>query len=159
MGTKPKTVAVCMIYFPAEDGQTSWCGSSLESMGYNSHPQVLQTAIQQMFTLATSSISIPGVDRVVPIPLFEVLDGKTPSHYHHRVEPSILGGQRMASIISQGILPHKTDEMMVADEDDCASSQDPDVSASSPKCKDGQKSEGSLLARKRWGYSVPCFRA
>lgn len=99
--TKPSIVAVCMIYFPSEDQASSWCGASLERMGYNDQPHLLQNAIQQLFSMATKAVQIPGVDTVVPIPLFEALDGKTPSHYHHRVEPSIEGGRKMASIISQ----------------------------------------------------------
>jgi len=51
--------------------------------------------IRTVFELATKKIRVPGV-AVVAFPLFEVLDGKTSSDYHSRVEPSSAGGRKMA---------------------------------------------------------------
>lgn len=47
---------------------------------------------------AVSRIRIPG-SQVIPVPLFRVLDGKTPSDYVQRVEPSPSGGCKMAEFL------------------------------------------------------------
>merc|ERR1712192_54487 len=98
----PAAVLVCMIYFPSEHQTPSWCSSALGRMGYNSRPQLLQSAIQQMFTIATQNVSIPGT-KVIPVPLFEKLEGKTRSDYLHRVEPSATGGAKLAEFILQHV--------------------------------------------------------
>jgi len=64
-------------------------------MGYDCAPGRLQAAIRAVFNLATRRIRIPGVD-VIAYPLFEVLDGSNSADYVQRVEPSPLGGQKMA---------------------------------------------------------------
>lgn len=45
-----------------------------------------------------SKISIPGTD-VIPVPLFNVLDGKNPHDYIARVEPSSQGGRKVAEYL------------------------------------------------------------
>merc|ERR1712113_653658 len=81
-----------------EHQSTSWCSGSLERMGYNHQPQVLQAAIHQMFSLATSEVSVPGVV-IRPVPLYEALNGKNHRHYLHRVEPSVEGGEEIARLV------------------------------------------------------------
>jgi hypothetical protein len=43
-------------------------------------------------------ISIPGTE-VIPVPLFNVLDGKNPRDYVARVEPSSQGGRKVAEYL------------------------------------------------------------
>lgn len=43
-------------------------------------------------------ISIPGTE-VIPLPLFNVLDGKNTDDYVARVEPSPQGGRKMAEYL------------------------------------------------------------
>ena len=94
---KPKKVLICTIYYPEERAAGSWADAALSAMCYNSDPGKLQCAIRQIFRHATSKIRIPGVEVVVPVPLFEVLDAKNPRDYEQRVEPSVEGGRKMAA--------------------------------------------------------------
>lgn len=94
---KPRAVIVCMIYYPLEDGvskQKSWADTQLKLLGYNRFPRQLQTAITQMYELATKKIKIPGT-KVVPCALFEAMDGKNGDDYTARVEPSAEGGRKI----------------------------------------------------------------
>lgn len=63
---------------------------------YNRWPGRLQLAIRKMFEHATSQIRIAGTE-VVPVPLYEVLDGSNSDDYVQRVEPSPQGGMKMAA--------------------------------------------------------------
>ena len=96
--TKPKHVLVCMIYYLDERPGTSWADGALSLLGYNRDPKKLQMLIRKTYELATSRIRIPGVE-VVPVPLFEALDGTRTEDYVARVEPSAGGGRRMAELI------------------------------------------------------------
>jgi hypothetical protein len=84
-----------MYYYLDETPTPSWAGPALSCLGYNRTPQKLQTLIRRGFVEATSKITIPGVE-VVPVPLFNVLDGKNSRDYVARVEPSSQGGRKMA---------------------------------------------------------------
>ena len=96
--TKPKRVLVCMIYYLDETPSPSWAGVALKALGYDADPERLQFLIRRMFQEAVSKIDIPGTT-VIPVPLFEVLDGKTSGDYEQRVEPSSQGGQKMAEYL------------------------------------------------------------
>jgi len=63
---------------------------------YNRFPGRLQLAVRQMFEQATRRIRIEGVE-IVPVPLFEILDGSDTRDYVERVEPSPQGGKKMAN--------------------------------------------------------------
>jgi len=102
---KPALVIVCMIYYPDETATGSWADAVLEKMGYDIDPKKVQAFISQLFEHATSKISIPGT-KVVPLPLFEVLDGRTSSQYVERVEPSNEGGRLMAHQIWEYVKLH-----------------------------------------------------
>ncbi|EUC41733.1 hypothetical protein COCMIDRAFT_29550 [Bipolaris oryzae ATCC 44560] len=95
--TKPRTVVVCMIYFPLESGkgQSGWADGKLRVLGYERDPGQLQAAIRELYKSATEEIKVEGV-QVVPCALFEVLDGKGAGDYVERVEPSGEGGRKMA---------------------------------------------------------------
>lgn len=96
--TKPKKILICMIYYPDEAQDSSWADTPLGALGYNSNPAKLQTIIKRMFEEATSRIRIEGSE-VIPVPLFHVLDGKNTEDYVARVEPSALGGKKMAEYL------------------------------------------------------------
>ncbi|EFY93163.1 hypothetical protein MAC_00946 [Metarhizium acridum CQMa 102] len=104
---KPRAVVVCMIYFPLEAQaakQDSWADASLGALGYNRWPHRLQAAITKMYELATQKVQIPGLS-VIPVALFETLDGKRGGDYVQRVEPSVEGGRKMASQLVAVINP------------------------------------------------------
>jgi len=67
-------------------------------MGYNSNPKKLQLLIKKIFEQATSNIKINGSE-VIPIPFFDVLDGKITDDYIARVEPSVSGGRKLAEFL------------------------------------------------------------
>lgn len=96
--TKPKKILVCMIYYLDETPTPSWAGRALRCLGYDSNPQKLQCLIRRMFVDATSKIRISGTE-VIPVPLFNALDGKTSEDYIARVEPSSQGGKKMAEYL------------------------------------------------------------
>jgi len=104
---KPRKLVICMIYYPDERAGGSWADGALGLLCYNCCPERLQCVIRAVFRLATSKISIPGTE-VVPFPLFNVLDGKSTADYCQRVEPSPVGGQKMAKAIMEAIVPGKT---------------------------------------------------
>ena len=105
--TSPKRILVCMIYYPEENPSPSWAGTALRSLGYDKNPERLQWFIRRMFVEATSKIRIHNSKDVVPVPLFEVLDGKTREDYVARVEPSPEGGRKMAEYILRIIEQHE----------------------------------------------------
>ena len=96
--TKPKKVLVCMIYYPDENPTPSWANGALGALNYNKNPVKVQLLIRKAFEEATSKIKIEG-SQVIPVPLFNVLDGKRSEDYVARVEPSALGGERMAEFL------------------------------------------------------------
>ena len=93
--TRPRKIVICMIYYLDEDpASESWANPTLRCLGYNSNPGKLQLLIRRVYQEATCKIKVDGV-AVEPFPLFEVLDGKNPADYEARVEPSVLGGEKM----------------------------------------------------------------
>lgn len=100
--TRPKRILVCMIYFLDEAPTPSWAGGALGAMGYNRNPAKLQLFIKKIFEEATSQIKIEGTE-VIPIPLFNALDGKCSQDYVARVEPSAIGGKKMAEYLMDAI--------------------------------------------------------
>lgn len=118
---KPRAVIVCMIYYPLEANtaskmgkaataiaslvssksssatsqQSSWADTQLRMLGYDDHPEVLQSAIRLVYEHATKQIRVEGT-QVIPCALFEVLDGKRSGEYTARVEPNGEGGRKMA---------------------------------------------------------------
>jgi hypothetical protein len=95
---KPKKILVCMYYYLDKNPTPSWAGCALGCLGYNRTPHKLQTLIRRAFEEATTKIQIPG-SQVVPVPLFNVLDGENSRDYVARVEPSSQGGRKMAEYL------------------------------------------------------------
>lgn len=93
---KPKLVIVCMIYYPHEKPGGSWADTTLSLLRYNTSPGRLQHLIRKVYELGTCQVQVQGV-KVVPCPLFEILDPSVDSKdYIARVEPSEIGGKKMA---------------------------------------------------------------
>jgi hypothetical protein len=99
----PKKIVVCMLYFLDETPGNSWAEQTLAALGYNKNPQHLQAVLRSAFRDATQQIRIPGTE-VVAVPLFRSLNGKTPSDYAQRVEPSAIGGAKMGRQLVEAIL-------------------------------------------------------
>ena len=59
----------------------------------------IQSLIRSLYKHATCNITIEGVEDTIALPLFETLDGKRSEEYVQRVEPSSLGGEKLASAI------------------------------------------------------------
>merc|ERR1712046_316217 len=95
---KPKLVIVCMLYYLDEQSNGSWADKVLRLLGYDDNPAKLKAVIKRVYELGICAIQIPGV-KVVPFPLFQVLDGTDPEDYIQRVEPSVRGGRRMAGAL------------------------------------------------------------
>jgi len=89
--------AVCRFYalvFPMFSSRVD--AAVLSPLGYNSNPGRLQRLIRKIYELGTCEVRVPGT-RVIPCPLFEILDASPDSgDYIQRVEPSEAGGIKMA---------------------------------------------------------------
>jgi len=96
---KPKKVVICMLYYLDETSGGSWADQVLAMLGYDKNPGKLQAVMRKVYAWGVSQIKIPGVE-VVPLALYEVLDGKNTSDYVQRVEPSVTGGEKMAKAIA-----------------------------------------------------------
>mmetsp|Transcript_46148 Transcript_46148/g.107847 ORF Transcript_46148/g.107847 Transcript_46148/m.107847 type:complete len:316 (-) Transcript_46148:91-1038(-) len=106
--TKPKKIIVCMLYYLDETPGGSWADGTLQALGYNTNPDKLQTVMRQVYSWGVSQLSIPDVT-IVPLPLYEVLDGKDTTDYVARVEPSEKGGQKMGKAIAEAILAQENE--------------------------------------------------
>lgn len=99
---KPRLLIVCMLYYPDERSTGSWADRTLDLLNYSTSPGRVQTILRRLFELAISSVRVPGC-RVRPVPLFSVLDGKNSEDYCQRVEPSAIGGRKVARLIVEAI--------------------------------------------------------
>jgi len=105
---KPRAVLVCMIYYPDERAGGSWADFTLGTLGYNEDPTKLQLIIKTIFEkIAEKGFHVPGLSRVVPFPLFSILNGKNHSDYVQRVEPSVQGGRKMAVAFADELLSQR----------------------------------------------------
>jgi len=100
---RPKCVVACMYYYFDERPGGSWADYVLSKLGYDRDPTKLQLVMREVFAAATENINLVGV-KVIPLPLYTVLDGKNPADYEQRVEPSVQGGQKMAKVMIDHIL-------------------------------------------------------
>ncbi|CAK9023943.1 unnamed protein product [Durusdinium trenchii] len=96
--TRPRKIGVCMIYNLDERNGESWANMALCILCYTCFPGMLQRRMRLVFELATSRIKVPGSE-LVPISLADALDGRCTEDYHQQVEPSVIGGQKMARLI------------------------------------------------------------
>ena len=103
-GHHVSAVAVCCIYYPCLEGLGSWADLGLGLLRYDSEPARLQLILREIYRQAVAEIRLPGV-RVVPIPLYEFLDPGAPGDYVARVEPSVVGGRKLANGILACLQP------------------------------------------------------
>jgi hypothetical protein len=97
--TKPSKIVVCMIYYPDEQHDIpTWADSTLQILGYNTNSNKLQTFIRKMYNDIITTIQIKDTEMIY-IPLYRILDGTNTDDYVARVEPSVLGGKKMAEYI------------------------------------------------------------
>ena len=98
---RPRLCIVCMVYYPqlSSLGAASWASHSLGQMGYTQRPELLQSIIRAVYQHGVRALAAPEGTRVVPLPLFEVLDPASGADYLQRVEPSRQGGEKMAAAI------------------------------------------------------------
>jgi hypothetical protein len=96
--TRPAKIGICMIYNLDEANRESWANVALCLLCYCCFPSILQNRINLVFERCITEIDIEGSE-VVPIRLADALDGKCTQDYHQRVEPSVVGGQKMARLI------------------------------------------------------------
>ena len=105
LGTrKPRAIIACMLYYLDEKEGGSWADFTLSKLGYNSDPTKLQLIMREIYKRGTSHMQVGDIP-VVPVPLYEALDGKDTNDYVQRVEPSAQGGQKMAKTILDHLLP------------------------------------------------------
>lgn len=102
--TKPKLIVICSLYFPDETQTTSWAGTVLSLLGYNSRPERMQTAMKKVYEEGIKEIQLEEDLNVIYVPFYEVLNGKDTSMYVARVEPSEKGGKMMAEFLKERIL-------------------------------------------------------
>jgi len=105
---KPKCAIVCMVYFPQHSlpGVSSWADTSLGLMGYNRNPEKLQRVMRAVFELGVKRITPPEGTTLIPLALFDVLDPESSHDYVQRVEPSAVGGRKMAKAIFDALTPY-----------------------------------------------------
>ena len=101
---RPKVVLACMLYYLDQQASGSWADGTLSALGYDRRPEKLQLVMRTIFERATSCIQLGDVP-VVPVPLYEALDGADPADYVERVEPSVQGGAKLARLILDRLLP------------------------------------------------------
>merc|ERR1719240_599245 len=93
-----------MLYFLDERAGGSWADFTLEKLGYNKDPEKLQLIMREVYRRGVSRITLDGVP-VIPVPLYEALDGKDTNDYVARVEPSAQGARKMAKLIVDRLEP------------------------------------------------------
>jgi hypothetical protein len=121
----PALVVVCMIYYLDQTPGGSWADSTLARLGYDAHPAKLQLIIRLLFERiqsrgfhVTSKAAADGKQpgkpvKVLPFPLFKVLDGTDTNDYVQRVEPSVQGGKKIASALLDFIFEHTGRQSLV----------------------------------------------
>ena len=100
---KPEKIIICMIYYPDLTLTKSWCGNILKSLDYHKFPNILQTIIEQIYNLAISKIQIEDL-KIIAFPMFKFLDGSDTKDYVQMVEPSNIGGKKIAEELVKIIL-------------------------------------------------------
>lgn len=101
---KPRAIVPCMLYYLDERAGGSWADGTLEKLGYNKDPAKLQLIMREVYRQGVQKIKVDGVP-VVPVPLYEALDGKDTNDYVQRVEPSSQGGEKIAKLVFDRLQP------------------------------------------------------
>mmetsp|Transcript_44811 Transcript_44811/g.74366 ORF Transcript_44811/g.74366 Transcript_44811/m.74366 type:complete len:444 (+) Transcript_44811:232-1563(+) len=99
--TRPRAVVLCMLYYVDKNANaSSWAAPTLQFLNYNSQEGQgkLNLLYRKVFELGISKVSLEGVP-VVPVALFQAMDGTDTNDYVARVEPSSQGGSKLAKLI------------------------------------------------------------
>lgn len=110
----PRQIIVCFLYYPDETSPVgaggesggSWADPILEALGYGRDPTTVQLILKSIYEHAkergfrlppSNSDTAAATDAAVKLfPMFDILDGKDTNDYVQRVEPSTIGGQKIA---------------------------------------------------------------
>lgn len=129
---KPRMIVPAMIYYPDENPKSqSWANFTLSAINYNSNPRKVQMTIDRVFKDClmpmpelilrlekeqqkkkvdsnnnnnTAETPTRGTIVVTPLEWSKALNGKNSADYDNRVEPSALGGRKMAELVSKVIV-------------------------------------------------------
>ncbi|GAB0495277.1 hypothetical protein MMPV_006576 [Pyropia vietnamensis] len=113
----PARVIVCGLYYPAtvaavaeaaaEAGTGApprgWADLPLRLLRYNERPGRMQACLRALYRLGTCAVTVPNVAHVVPVALYERLDGTRGWDYVERVEPSVTGGRVLAEMLAAAL--------------------------------------------------------
>lgn len=91
----PRMVILNSMYFPCLHGK-SWADRTLNLFNYNKNYKKVHQIMRAAYEEGTRKVKIDDVN-IVTCKLFEVLDFTNEKDYVQRVEPSIMGGYKMAS--------------------------------------------------------------
>ena len=99
---RPRVIVPCLVYNPCVHG-SGWADRALSALNYNKNPQKLHRLSQLIFERAVKRIRIQG-SIVAPVNFGSVLDPFDEADYVARVEPSEIGGEKMALAILDAIV-------------------------------------------------------
>lgn len=94
---KPKKIIVTTLYYFGVNGK-GWADTTLNLIGYSKNPAFLQAILRRLTYELNQKIVIPGLNISV-LPLWKCLDGSDETDYVERVEPSVLGGEKIAKYL------------------------------------------------------------
>ncbi|CAD7951874.1 unnamed protein product [Amoebophrya sp. A120] len=98
-----KMVVVCMLYHLDENDEAfSWWEMGFQALGLIGNPENkrrMKVVQHALFEHALKQLQIPNAGKVVPLELSRALDGTNSLMYANRVEPSVLGGEKLADLI------------------------------------------------------------
>jgi hypothetical protein len=102
---RPARILVCMIYYPDEAASGSWADRLLGLLGYDKDPSKVQLILRTVFErMNETGFDVHGIP-VTCVPLFRVLDSTDTRDYVARVEPSAVGGRKMARHFMEELFP------------------------------------------------------
>ena len=97
---KPKKVIVCMLYYPNLQDPSGWASTLLTLFKSLGAEYMICDLIQKVYRECVSKIKIKGLD-IKACPLYVALDGTDPNCYVSGVEPSVVGGRKLALLLRQ----------------------------------------------------------
>ncbi len=83
-----------------------WADRALSALGYFKNPSRVQSILRSAFTMFTSELSSADIGcPIIPLPLYKVLDCMDENDYVMKVEPSAVGGAKMAAAFLDALTP------------------------------------------------------
>ncbi|QKF94723.1 GDSl lipase/esterase [Fadolivirus algeromassiliense] len=99
---KPKKIIVCIIYMPNLTNTTGWADGFLSSVKQlypgitlDQLTMMIKQLLNQIHDKCVNQIKIGGTE-IIPLKLYDIIDGSDQKDYEHAVEPSVQGGKKMA---------------------------------------------------------------